>query len=82
MQKHLYKMNQPLSKAPNLPTTHSLRHTFKDRLSAVEYPMDMIDQIGGWRSAGGIGMSYGEGYGLEQIRVWLINCSIMPIYQG
>ena len=24
--------------------------------------MDMIDQIGGWRSVGGVGVSYGEGY--------------------
>ena len=30
--------------------------------------MDMIDQIGGWRSVGGIGASYGEGYVVEQIR--------------
>ena len=30
--------------------------------------MDMIDQIGGWRSAGGVGASYGEGYGLDQVR--------------
>ena len=34
---------------------HSLRHTFRDRLRAVECPMDVIDQIGGWRSAGGVG---------------------------
>ena len=24
--------------------------------------MDMIDQIGGWRSVGGIGAGYGQGY--------------------
>jgi hypothetical protein len=24
--------------------------------------MDMIDQIGGWRSVGGVGARYGEGY--------------------
>ena len=28
-------------------TAHCLRHTFRDRLRAVMYPMDMIDQIGG-----------------------------------
>ena len=27
--------------------------------------MDMIDQIGGWRSVGGVGASYGKGYRLE-----------------
>ena len=52
----------------------SLRHTMRDRLRGVECPIDMIDQIAGWRSAGGIGAKYGEGYGLEQQRMWLINC--------
>jgi integrase len=28
-------------------TAHCLRHTFRDRLRAVECPMDMIDQMGG-----------------------------------
>ena len=52
-------------------TAHSLRHTFRDRLRAVECPMDMIDQIGGWRSVGGVGVRYGEGYSLEQKRIWV-----------
>ena len=43
-------------------TAHCLRHTMRDRLRAVECPMDMIDQIGGWRSVGGVGARYGEGY--------------------
>jgi len=33
--------------------------------------MDMIDQIGGWRSVGGIGARYGEGYTVQTI------CKIM-----
>ena len=49
-------------------TAHSLRHTMRDRLRAVECPMDMIDQIGGWRSVGGVGVSYGEGYEVQTIR--------------
>ena len=48
----------------------------RDRLRALECPMDMIDQIGGWRSVGGVGASYGEGCGLEQKRMWLMDCSI------
>ena len=50
-------------------TTHYLRHTFRDRLRAVECPMDLIDQIGGWKSVSSIGNSYGEGYNLDQIMV-------------
>ena len=49
-------------------TAHSFRHTMRDRLRAVECPMDMIDQIGGWRSVGGVGARYGEGYRVQTIR--------------
>ena len=38
--------------------------------------MDMIDQIGGWRSVGGIGARYGEGYGLKQQGIWLTAVSL------
>ena len=33
---------------------HGFRHGFRDRLRAVEAPVDMIDQLGGWslRSVG------------------------------
>ena len=30
--------------------------------------MDMIDQIGGWKSVNGIGVNYGQGYQVTQIR--------------
>ena len=36
----------------------------RDRLREVQCPADMIDQIGGWSTAG-IGQGYGEGYSLE-----------------
>ena len=38
-------------------------HLLRDRLRAVQCPSDMIDQIGGWSTAG-VGQSYGEGYDL------------------
>ena len=52
-------------------TAHSLRHTFRDRLRAVECPMDMIDQIGGWKSITSIGNSYGRGFTMYQYRQYL-----------
>lgn len=43
----------------------------RDRLRAVECPNDMIDQIGGWKSVGGVGVNYGRGYSVEQVGMWL-----------
>jgi integrase len=48
-------------------TAHCLRHTFRDRLRAVECPMDLIDQIGGWESVSSIRNSYEQGYTIECI---------------
>ena len=45
---------------------HSFRHSMRDRLRAVCCPSDMIDQIGGWTTAG-VRQKYGEGYSLEKI---------------
>ena len=49
---------------------HSFRHSLRDRLRAVQCPSDMIDQIGGWSTAG-VGQSYGEGYGLDVSTRWM-----------
>ena len=49
---------------------HSFRHSMRDRLREVECPSDIIDQIGGWRSAG-VGQSYGQGYSLKVMHKWL-----------
>jgi integrase len=52
-------------------TAHCLRHTFRDRLRAVECPMDLIDQIGGWKSVSSIGNSYGLGYKQDHFDKWI-----------
>jgi len=57
-------------------TAHSLRHTFRDRLRALECPSDMIDQIGGWKSINGVGVGYGQGYDLGQLRAWLVEHAV------
>jgi integrase len=56
-------------------TAHCLRHTFRDRLRAVECPMDMIDQIGGWKSSDAIGVRYGWGHDIESLRAYLLELS-------
>ena len=57
-------LNKWLKKDFNGLTAHCLRDTFRDRLRAVECPMDLIDQIGGWKSV----ISIANGYWLAQIR--------------
>jgi len=49
---------------------HGLRHSFRDRLRAVEAPTDMIDQLGGW-SLKSVGQGYGDGYDLELLIKYL-----------
>ena len=49
---------------------HSFRHSIRDRLRAVECPSDIVDAIGGWRTAG-VGQGYGEGYSLEVLEKWM-----------
>ena len=38
---------------------------------SVECPMDLIDQIGGWKSVSSIGNSYGIGYQTKSFTQWL-----------
>jgi len=49
---------------------HSFRHSFRDRLRAVECPQDITDRLGGW-SVGGVGESYGLGYPIEILSRWM-----------
>ena len=58
-------------------TAHCLRHTFRDRLRAVECPRELIDQIGGWSTIQTIGSTYGKGYDIRSIRKYFQKISIL-----
>ena len=58
------------SYVPDGCVVHSFRHSMRDRLRAVQCPSDIIDQIGGWQTAG-VGQRYGRGYELEVLHKWL-----------
>ena len=49
----------------------------RDRLRAVEYPKEIIDQIGGW-SSGDVGESYGEGFSLKTLSNWSYLICLQP----
>ena len=58
-------------------TMHSFRHSFRDRLRAVECPIELTDALGGW-SPDGIGAAYGQGYSLELKQKWLSAIVLNP----
>ena len=72
-------LNKWLKKDFDRLAAHCLRHTFRDRLRPVECPMDLIDQIGGWKSVSSIGNGYGEGYRMEKIHVFLTEIKITSV---
>ena len=49
---------------------HSFRHSFRDRLRAVDCPSEVIDQVGGW-ALQGVGSRYGSGYPTKSIMHWM-----------
>ena len=51
---------------------HYFRHSFRDRLRAVECPSDIIDQLGGW-SLKSVAQGYGKRYKLSILRKWMKN---------
>ena len=58
---------------PSMPegcVIHSFRHSFRDRLRAVQCPKDITDRLGGW-SVSGVGESYGVGYPIEVLNQWM-----------
>ena len=54
---------------------HGFRHSFRDRLRAIECPSEIIDQLGGW-SLKSIGQGYGKGYDLSVLNKWLITIKL------
>ena len=51
-------------------TIHSFRHSMRDRLRNVGCPAEVIDQLGGWQTSG-VGHSYGHGFNLETLHLWM-----------
>ena len=56
--------------APKECVIHSLRHSIRDRLRAVECPSDIVDRIGGWITPG-VGQGYGSGYPIAVLHRWM-----------
>ena len=56
---------------------HSFRHSFRDRLRAVQCPKDITDRLGGW-SVAGVGESYGDGYPMDVIDSWMKKITLEP----
>lgn len=70
-------LNKWLKRQSGGKTAHCLRHSFRDRLRAVECPLELLDALGGWSSVQGAGRRYGSGYSLEQKRDWLLRIKVM-----
>ena len=51
-------------------TMHSFCHSMRDRLRAVQCPVDIADQIGGW-ATDGVGQGYGSGYPIKVLMEWM-----------
>jgi integrase len=49
---------------------HSLRHTVKDQLRAVQCPLEIMDALLGHVTPG-VGAGYGEGYPIEVLAEWM-----------
>ena len=53
---------------------HGFRHSFRDRLRAIECPSEIIDQLGGW-SLRNVGQGYGSGYNINHLYCWISKIS-------
>jgi integrase len=64
-------LNKWLKQQTEGKTAHCLRHAFRDRLRAVECPIELLDALGGWSAVQGAGRRYGAGFTMQQKRSWL-----------
>jgi len=71
-------LNKWLKQETGGKTAHCLRHAFRDRLRAVECPLELLDALGGWSAVQGAGRRYGAGYSLDQKKEWLQKIAIPP----
>ncbi len=55
---------------PNGCVIHSFRHSFRDRLRALDTPSEIADSLGGWNTKS-VGYSYGKGYDLVTLNRWI-----------
>ena len=69
-------LNKWLKQETGGKTAHCLRHAFRDRLRAVECPLELLDALGGWSAVQGAGRRYGAGYSLDQKKEWLQRIAI------
>jgi integrase len=70
-------LNKWLKQQTEGKTAHCLRHAFRDRLRALECPIELLDALGGWSAVQGAGRRYGAGFTMEQKRLWLEKIAII-----
>ena len=71
-------LNKWLKQQTSGKTAHCLRHAFRDRLRAVECPIEPLDALGGWSAVQGEARRYGAGFTIKQKRSWLQRIAVGP----
>lgn len=51
-------------------TCHCMRHGLRDKLRAVDAPVDVVEELQGWAKSA-MSSKYGEGHSLERLLDWL-----------
>jgi hypothetical protein len=64
-------LNKWLKQQTEGKTAHCLRLAFRDRLRALECPIELLDAPGGWSAVQGAGRRSSAGFTIEQKRLWL-----------